>query len=118
MIPLLAESATTFTAGQLGAAIGILVLGLGVIIAWRKVFQADPPLHKEYVRRDELEKIERALKEDLTKQAGARKGMHQEIAELQGDVRVLQRDTEAQTRQLMIMDGKMDQVLMRLPRTR
>lgn len=78
--------------------------------------KATPPLHKEYVTRTEVEKIERTLKDDLTKQAGARKEMHKEISDLQGDVKVLQATTDAQTRQLGNIDVKMDQVLMRLPR--
>lgn len=100
MPTLLAESATDFTAAQLGSAIGILLLLLTVIIAWRRVFGHEPPLHKEYITRSEVEKIEKTLKDDLTKQAGARKQMHEEIAEIQGDVKVLKTQGEAQTMQI------------------
>jgi len=118
MMPLLlAESATAFTAAQLGAALGILLFVLGIIVAWKKAFGHEPPLHKEYATRIELDKVEKTLKEDLTKQASARKKMHEEISDLQGEVRALQTSADFQTRQLTNLDAKMDQVLLRLPRT-
>lgn len=64
----------------------------------------------------QLAKVERDLKDDLTKQARSRKEMHEEIAELQGDVKVLKAQNEHQTAQLGNLDSKMDQVLLRLPR--
>jgi hypothetical protein len=101
-------SATAFTDRQLGAALGILLFALTVVIAWRKVFGHEPPLHKEYVTRIEVEKIERSLKDDLTKQAGSRKQMHKEIEDLRVAQGRLEEKTDSQTQQLFQLDNKIE----------
>lgn len=75
---LLAESATTFTAGQLGAAIGILLLALSVIVAWRKVFNQDPPLYKEYVTRTQHDKDQAETWAELKRHAARRAEIYEE----------------------------------------
>lgn len=70
-----------------------------------------------YATREELQRAEQELKEDLTKQAAARKKMHEEIGELQSDVRALQTTADHQTRSLHVLDGKIDRILERLPRS-
>ena len=57
--------------------------------------------HESLVTRSEFEKSHRDLKEDLTKQAGARKGLHQEVAALSGDMKALKATNEHQSAALV-----------------
>lgn len=115
MMPLLllAESGTSFTAGQLAAFLGIVAFLLGLVLLSRKVFGHDPALHKEYVSRADHEKLERELKADLAKQAGARKGIYEKIEAQGRDIASLKSETTSQTRQLSTMDAKIDRLLER-----
>lgn len=73
--------------------------------------------HEHLVTREEHQKLEARMAEELGRERGARKKIHEEIGTLQGDVKVLQSQNDNQTRQLSNLDGKIDQVLMRLPRS-
>jgi seryl-tRNA synthetase len=72
--------------------------------------------HEKHVTREEHAALTQRLDDELGRERGARKKMHEEIASLQGDVKVLKSQNETQSRQLSTMDQKMDQVLLRLPR--
>lgn len=114
---LIAESATSFTAAQLGAAVGMLAVVLGIIVAWKKAFGHEPPLHKEYALRADHEKLEKKMDEEFKRERLSRKGLYEKV-EAQGNaIAAMRASTEAQTKQLTSLDAKMDQVLMRLPRT-
>jgi Skp family chaperone for outer membrane proteins len=112
-----ASASPTFTPGELAAWLGIAVFILSAIVLARKVFGHEPALHKEYATRSELQKMERELKDDLTKQAGARKGMHQQIEQLGRDQAKLEAQNEFQIKQLTNLDGKIDRLLERMPRS-
>jgi hypothetical protein len=116
MPPLLAESATAFSATQLGAAVGILLLVLTIIVAWKKAFGHEPPLHKEYALRADHDKLAAKMDEEFKRERLSRKGLYEKV-EAQGNaIASLRASTEAQTKQLTNLDAKMDQVLLRLPR--
>jgi hypothetical protein len=92
--PIFAEtSATSYTASQLGAAIGILLLGLSVIIAWRKVFGAEPPLHKEYATKSELREVHGRIKRE-------REEIDRAFAQQRTDVKGLTDKLDDQTNEL------------------
>lgn len=48
---LFAQHSPTFTAGEVSTLLGIVLFIFTLIIAARKVFSPDPPLHKEYATR-------------------------------------------------------------------
>lgn len=72
--------------------------------------------HEKLVTREEHDALAEKMDDELGRERGSRKLMHKEIADLQGDVKVLKSQNETQSRQLATMDQKMDQVLLRLPR--
>lgn len=72
--------------------------------------------HESLVTREEHTQLSTKMNEELGRERGARKQIHQEISDLQGDVKVLKSQNDSQTLKLTQLDGKMDQVLLRLPR--
>lgn len=72
-------------------------------------YKEKPPPALTYATKEELDA-------ELGRERGARKRIHEEMAENQADIRVLEKMAEVQAQQLTNLDGKMDQVLMRLPR--
>ncbi len=99
-----------YTPGQLAAFLGIAAFLLGLVLLSRRVFGHEPPLHKEYITRSEVEKIERSLKDDLTEQASARQGMHEQITVIAGEMQALKATNEAQstTLQELTADTKLN----------
>ena len=128
MLPfILAQSATDFTAGQLGAFVGILLLILGVVIAWRQVFSANPPLHKEYATKTDMRDAHGRMKREreevdaeilrVENEFKARMLRSEErIGATRETIASLQAETTNQTRSLHVLDGKVDRILERLPR--
>lgn len=100
MIPILAQYAPSFTAGQLAAFVGILFFVFALIIAARKVFGHEPPLHKEYVTKADHDRDFRLLRDDLTKGAGSRKQMHEKLEALASEQSALRQENESQSRDL------------------
>jgi hypothetical protein len=98
----------SYTPGELAAFLGITVFLLGGYLLARKAIVPEPPLHKEYITRTEVEKIEKNLKDDLSKQAGARKDIHRDIETLRIGQARLETETATQTRQLLLLDGKIE----------
>ena len=105
---LAAEIAPSFTPGQLAAALGILAFLVSLALALKKLFGHEPPLHKEYVTRIEVAKLEKDLKDDLTKGAVSRKDMHRDIEGLRIGQAKLEAETASQTRQLHQLDSKIE----------
>lgn len=70
----------------------------------------------DFATKPELHSLAKKMDDELGRERSARKKIHEEIADLQGDVKVLSSKTDTQNRQLSSLDGKMDQVLLRLPR--
>lgn len=71
---------------------------------------------REYATSAELAKVERELKSDLTKGAASRKEMHKEIEVLRVGLARMEEQNSAQTRQLHLLDSKIDRILERMPR--
>ncbi|ACB76689.1 hypothetical protein [Opitutus terrae] len=101
---------------QIGVFIGCLIVLVALAAAVKSLFHREPPLHREYITRDEVEKIEKRLTDDLTKQAGSRKDIHKDIDQLRVGQGRLEVKTEELGKQLTNLDDKMDRVLLRLPR--
>lgn len=70
----------------------------------------------DFATKPELAGLAKKMDDELGRERGARKKIHEEISELQGDMKGLKITSDHQTRQLSNLDGKMDQVLLRLPR--
>lgn len=97
-----------------------------VVILWQKLSgrsgkrEIQQPLevkaHCEYATTAQLAKVEKELKEDLTKGAASRKKMHEEIEAMRVAQARIEVKNDEQSRQLTNLDQKMDMVLMRLPR--
>lgn len=98
MTPLvLAQQSPAFSPIQLYAFLGILAFILMMVLLVRKVFGHEPPLHKEYVSRAEHEALVEKIDADLGRERGARKQMHQEIANLQSGVEVVKTQNAQQS---------------------
>lgn len=61
MHQLLAQASPEYSPPQLGVALGIAFFIFALIIAARKVFGHEPPLHKEYVSKTEAERLKGEL---------------------------------------------------------
>lgn len=112
-----------FTSDQFATFVAIAVFLLGAVALVFTVFKRQPPLHKEYVDRESYTKDREQISAEFGRQARNRKELYDKVEDmsvenekLRGEVAVLRAETQAQTRQLTNLDGKMDQVLLRLPR--
>ncbi len=97
---IIAQYSPTFTAGQLAAFLGIILFVFALILAGRKVFGQDPPLHKEYVTRNEHESLKKKMDEELGRERGARKQIHQDIAALQTGIEVVKSQNREQSERI------------------
>ncbi len=82
------------------AAIGILMLGLGVIIAWRKVFGHEPPLHEAYASKKEHAALIAKMEEELKRERFSRKGLYEKVEKQGADIASLKTETESQSEDL------------------
>lgn len=126
MMPFLAQSTETVSAGTLG----IVMLCLIILTRWLWDYnrarredsaqhepRANPPLHKEYVTKEQHAKLEAEFRTEAARQSNSRKGIYGQLEEQGKQIARLETNSEVQSRQLTNLDAKMDQVLMRLPRT-
>lgn len=126
MTPLLAQSTESLPA----ATVGVVVLSLILLTRWLWDYnrakreesaqvepRANPPLHKEYVTKEQHAKLEQEFRTEAARQSNSRKGIYNQLEDQGKQIARLETNAEAQTRQLTNLDAKMDQVLMRLPRT-
>ena len=116
MLLLAQATAPAFTASQLGAALAIVAFLGGLALVLKSLFAHQPPLHKEYATRAEVEKLEKKLEADSAKQASSRKGIYADLEEQGRDVAALKAEFGAVKGHLSNLDSKIDQVLLRLPR--
>lgn len=129
MIPPLADITPTpeALASWLAVLTYLCVTIAAVVVAWRyvsgrsdaTVIKPQPLIVKgadDFATKPELAGLAKKMDDELGRERSARKRIHEEIAGLQGEVKVLANQGEYQSRQLNNLDNKMDQVLMRLPR--
>jgi|GEM_PF-5054404 len=132
MMPI-AEYTPAFSGGELAVFLGILFFLLATVIAWRKVFGNDPPLHKEYVTNAahlkleqdtkaahaKLEQETRAALAEQERQARVSRKVIYDKIEAQGQMLSSNsQKTDLTYAQLQNLDGKMDRLLERVPRQR
>jgi hypothetical protein len=126
MIPLLAQSTQPLSYQT----VGVIVLTLVLLTRWLWDYnrakreenalhepRANPPLHKEYVTREQHAKLEQEFRTESARQSNSRKGIYAQLEDQGKQIARLETNAEVQTRQLSNLDQKMDQVLLRLPRT-
>lgn len=99
-LPLLAESAPTFTAAELYAVAGVLVFIGAAVVLGRKVFGHEPPLHKEYVTKAEHDKYVTETKAELARHASSRKGIYDRLDGHGLEITAIKKETEGQTKDL------------------
>lgn len=69
-----------------------------------------------FATKEEHTKLEQRVAEEASNGAKSRKGLYLSLEQQGKEIAALKTETIHQTRQLTNLDGKMDQVLMRLPR--
>lgn len=112
----------SITFAQIGLFVACLIVLIGVAVGLKLLFSRNPPLHKEYISREEhlataaridKERADLALKMDaeLGRERGARKQIHQDIAVLQTGVEIVRLQNEEQSKRIGEMRG--DQITIR-----
>lgn len=109
-----AESVTPTT-------IGIVVICLITLSRWlwdynrsrREELQqheprANPPLHKEYVTREDHKKLEERFEAEVTSQAGKRRGIYTKLEELGKSQARLESESTSQLRHLHSLETKLE----------
>ena len=82
MNPVLAGSFLEATPGQFFAVCIILAFLLTVAVGIKTLFQREPPLHREFVSREQCEKQHLAISAELGRHAASRKGIYEKIEEM------------------------------------
>ncbi|MBI5768749.1 MAG: hypothetical protein HZA93_13205 [Verrucomicrobia bacterium] len=102
----LAEAAPSFTPGELAAFLGIVAFLLGLYVLGKKAFGHEPPLHKEYAPRTEIEKLEKKIDAGIAKDTSARKGIYGTLDAHSARLAALEADKHTTAEKLGTLDDK------------
>ncbi len=97
----------TVTFSQIGIFVACLIVILGAAVAF-KLLQRDPPLHKEYMTRDQHAELKREIEKLDNERRVSVARLHEETKALSVDIAALKNETGHQTRQLMLLDQKIE----------
>lgn len=109
---------------------GMLVLGLIFVSRWlwdyrkntreeddRKEPKSNPPLHERFISRPEYTRDQEEIDGRLNAATRSRKDMHKDIEDHAARLAALEKTEEHTNAALSTLNTKMDQVLLRLPRS-
>lgn len=85
---------------QIGVFVGCVIVIVGLALGLKLLLQRNPPLHKEYISREEHAAFAKKVDDELGRERGARKKIHEEISALTSAVEVVKEQNIQQSRSL------------------